>query len=97
MKTKELDKLEQKWNEISSITEKGAGDKEHQKAEILKRHGISSLAPEGYNLSEPELDTRFNDYLHAQREKNNHRLNFWLVIVTVGILVAMVLIAIFKD
>ncbi|MBL7107045.1 MAG: hypothetical protein ISS77_05515 [Phycisphaerae bacterium] len=97
MKTKELDKFEQKWSEISRIIEKGAGNKEHQKAEMLKQHGISSLAPEGYNLSEPELDTRFNDYLHTQREKNNHRLNFWLVIVTAGILVAMVLIAVFKD
>ena len=101
MKNKEIDKLEQQWDAISRMPEKGAGSKEAQKTAILTRCGISGLSPEGYNLSEPVLDEKFRDYLQTQREKINSERNFWLkvlgVIIAAGILVAMILIAVFKD
>jgi len=71
MKNKELDGLEQEWNAISRMPEEGAGSKEAQKKEILARCGISTLSPEGYNLSEPQLDEKFVNYLQTQRAKNH--------------------------
>ncbi|MBA7650478.1 hypothetical protein ES703_58284 [subsurface metagenome] len=101
MKNKDLDELEEKWDAISRMPEKGAGSKEAQKKVILAQLGISTLSPEGYNLSEPRLDENFRNYLQTQRAKNNDKRNFWVcvlgVIITAGILVAMILIAIFKD
>jgi hypothetical protein len=101
MKNKELDELEEKWNEIGRIPEKVAGGKEAQKKEILKKLVISTESPEKYNLSEPELDERFNHYLQIQRANNNHKRNrligVLMVIITAGILVATILIAMFKD
>ncbi|MHC4458258.1 MAG: hypothetical protein ACYS0I_14460 [Planctomycetota bacterium] len=91
MKNKELKK---KWKAISTMPERVAGEKEAQKKVILTQLGISI---EEHNQNEPKLDEKFENYLQTRRATINLWVGILGAIVAMGILVAMLLIAIFKD